>query len=61
MLNTIIACYLGVKIYYTFQTIKKSISEKTLENDIEKQWLKLKDDCYYIKMNLLRKKYKNNN
>jgi hypothetical protein len=45
MLETIFACYLGCSIYYFVKDIKKRIKEKTIENDIDKRWLQLKNDC----------------
>ncbi len=60
MLNTIIAAYIGVQIYYTFKSIKQSFINKTVDEDINHKWEQLKQTCYYIKCDLLRKEHRKN-
>lgn len=58
MLSTITSVYIGITIYYTIQKIKTSFKNKTVEEDLEHNWKKLKENLYYIKCDLLRKEYK---
>lgn len=52
----VLSVYIGISLYYTTKKIKKSISDKTIDEDLNRNWEKLKQECIWFKQEYLRKK-----